>query len=127
MDQSELDAIKARCAAATEGPWEHHKRTARKGEAPIESTVSSVGHPNSPKRPYAVCVNPRYGKVVFDDIDAAFIAHARTDISALAEECEKWRQYGQSMLAEHADCDPLEPCVCWVCSEARALLAEVDE
>lgn len=70
MNDAELRKL---ALAATEGPWEHHKRTN------VCSTVSSIGGPNHPDRPRAVCVNPHYGKTRFDKTDAAYIAAANPE------------------------------------------------
>jgi hypothetical protein len=77
MDQTRLDAIRARCEAATPGPW----NAIDKG-----NTVPSYAI-----RHFAVgekCVNVASG-ISPKTGDADFIAHARTDVPDLLDEIER--------------------------------------
>lgn len=82
-------------AKATAGRWEHHQREAS------DSTVASVGPPNAPGRPCAVCVNPRYGKDEFDATDGPFIAAARDDAPLLADACDLLLRIVRAMFDQH--------------------------
>jgi len=78
MDQTRLDAIRARCEAATPGPW----NAIDKG-----NTVPSYAI-----RHFAVgekCVNVASG-ISPKTGDADFIAHARTDVPDLLNERVLW-------------------------------------
>jgi hypothetical protein len=86
MDKARLDAIRARCEAATPGPW----NAIDKG-----NTVPSYAI-----RHFAVgekCVNVASG-ISTKTGDADFIANARTDVPDLLAEVEKLREQ-----LEHAD------------------------
>jgi hypothetical protein len=86
MDKARLDAIRARCEAATPGPW----NAIDKG-----NTVPSYAI-----RHFAVgekCVNVASG-ISPKTGDADFIAAARTDVPDLLAEVEKLREQ-----LEHAD------------------------
>lgn len=82
MCDIDLEPIKARCEAATEGPWERHdcppcferghedvQIWAGQGNIPITQWLDSECHNVS--------------------ADAEFIAHARTDVPALVAEVER--------------------------------------
>lgn len=72
----DLDAIKARCEAATPGPWEWHSNGLRSGDFDcIWGTVDNTGE--------------TYVGVHEDD--SVFIAHAIDDIPALVAEVERLR------------------------------------
>ena len=83
----DLEAIKARAAAATEGPWEWDD--------------STIGQHWSRPEPWAVvvddevsCMDYCYGgssSPIKSDADGQFIAHAREDIPALVAEVERLR------------------------------------
>lgn len=101
----DLDAIRARCEAASPGPW-------RATNGLLASIVAEVG-----------C-----GWFVETDIggssrlaayDAAFIAHARTDVPALLAEVER--------LAFRCSGDAGPPAIDALCTERDALRAELDE
>jgi len=99
MTQAELDAIRARCEAATPGPWTFE---ASEGDCGFSGTcprsliycddkcpacehweVYKGAWPNGPEM--VECGDYTF----FTDADAAFIAHARTDIPALLAEVER--------------------------------------
>lgn len=74
MTREELAAIRARVAAAADGPWE------------------AVGTSNA-RRVWSVPegrhARPLDGMGLFTDDDAAFIAHARVDVPALLAEVDR--------------------------------------
>ena len=84
----DLEAIKARAAAATEGPWEWDDPT--------------IGQHWSSPEPWATVVDDEvncggycYGgssSPIKSDADGQFIAHAREDIPALVAEVERLRE-----------------------------------
>lgn len=81
----DLDAIRARAEAATEGPWavapeDFGPHT--EGDFPVvDRRADYIGH------------SPDDGvRAGFDLPDAEFIAHARTDVPALVEEVERLRE-----------------------------------
>ena len=84
----DLEAIKARAAAATEGPWEWDDPT--------------IGQHWSRPEPWATVVDDEvncggycYGgssSPIKSDADGQFIAHAREDIPALVAEVERLRE-----------------------------------
>ena len=86
-ERPDLEAIKARVAAATEGPWEWDDTT--------------IGQHWSHPEPRAVvvddevsCMDYCYGgssNPIKSDADGQFIAHAREDIPALVVEVERLR------------------------------------
>ena len=79
----DLDAIKERLAKATPGPWAVCKRPANSTWVQ-GGTIGSVPHGS---RVADTCVlGPNYAH------DAAFIAHAPTDIAALVAEVERLRR-----------------------------------
>jgi hypothetical protein len=73
----DLDAIKARAEVATPGPWEEDG-----------SEIYVVG-----SRAWVAesCHLAEYGVTAHGDLDAEFIAHARTDVPALVAEVERLR------------------------------------
>lgn len=70
MTQTELEAIKARAAAATPGPWEFD------GKGDIV--------PDGDKSDFVAMIH-------YSAEDAEFIAHARADVPALVAEVERLR------------------------------------
>jgi hypothetical protein len=128
----DLPAIKARCEAATEGPWREGTRNvwfdavplciARTDRSWLDDGVEHYRGPDTPQRMQA---------------DAAFIAHARTDIPALVARIEELETIVRLHLTECAHCGcslylPGGPPHCHDClvdeddetrwNEARALL-----
>lgn len=81
MNPEELDAIKARDAAASLGPW----------EAKAYRVCAGLGIIAACWRPWGPVTGA--GSI---EADAAFIAHARSDVPALVVEVERLR-------AENAD------------------------
>ena len=80
----DLEAIKARCNAATEGPWEYQGDT---------SNGDHILYGN-PKRDLAYCpqCSRQWGVQFIGTKDGRFIAYARTDIPDLIKEVERLRQ-----------------------------------
>jgi hypothetical protein len=80
-EQVDLDVIRARADAATEGPWEHA------GGIHGDPIVAEVG-----RKMFGLIIGmgntgrPDYGRA-----DAEFIAHARADVPALVAEVERLR------------------------------------
>lgn len=91
----DLEAIKARAAAATEGPWEWDDPT--------------IGQHWSRPKPWTEVVNADvacggycYGgssSPIKSDVDGQFIAHAREDIPALVDEVERLREEMDGMVS----------------------------
>lgn len=95
-DALDLDAIEARAAAATEGPWEwredSHDRLILAGPLKSPSPDDESAYPwmavlswaglKEPKRPLTAKLSPA---------DKAFIAAARTDVPALVAEVRRLR------------------------------------
>lgn len=79
MDAERLAEIRARCEAATAGPWWHDWNM---GGSPNEVWVSGDSWG-------LICTTD--GGVGDEDKDAEFIAHAREDIPALLAEVERLR------------------------------------
>lgn len=112
----DLEAIKARAAAATEGPWEWGNPT--------------IGQHWSRPEPWAEVVNADvacgsycYGgsvRPIESDADGQFIAHAREDIPALVAEVDELRRRLDAVLKLHhaVDCEPSET-ICAGCSTLR--------
>ena len=72
---ADLEAIKAREAAATPGPWEVNG-------SPHDRHIATIG------RHYITTPN-KEGRSAHNDEEAAFIAHAREDLPALLEAVER--------------------------------------
>ena len=77
----DLDAIKARCEAATPGPWEVNG-------SPHDRHIATVGR-------HHITKPDRAGRSAHNDEIAKFIAHARTDVPALVAEVERLRKYAK--------------------------------
>jgi hypothetical protein len=91
----DLDAIKARCEAATPGPWEWD----RDDEGLVSQSVTDTEHGEFGT------ILARYPRLVatgypckegtgfpdYDGPNGRFIAHARTDVPALVAEVERLR------------------------------------
>ena len=101
MKQSELNGIKARCEAATPGPWRYYANTIPIGYAKGED-VRADCEPDD-----RICLDSR-------PVNAEFIAHAREDIPRLVAEVEKLR----AALQKSVDA--------WSASPGR-LIAAMDE
>ena len=96
LASSELMEMKARCDAATPGPWESDGEVIGwlGGEAP--GVAVWYEHENQPRNhsPICMCQPNRSGKygvagTEYPIEDAAIIAHARTDLPRLIEEVER--------------------------------------
>ena len=79
MTEQELKAIEARANAATPGPWVHETRygaigAVEAGNEALAQVQQRVARDNNRR-----------------DTDAAFIAHARTDIPSLVDEVRRLR------------------------------------
>ena len=87
-DELNLDEMQARCDAATKGPWTFTREaTTEENDIPCWVLESALGLPD------VLC---RYWATSFVGAkDAAFIAHARTDIPALIAEVRRLRREAQ--------------------------------
>lgn len=100
MTDRELDAIAARCEAATPGPWE-----------PVVGRFDVIAprETNAGLDRYHVCDTSGRD---YDQmrVNAAFIAHSRQDIPALLAEVRRLR----ALLCPHCRCraDHPQPCHC---------------
>lgn len=83
----DLEAIKARAAAATPGPWTGHEEAGRVIVSASNSDLSLL----------ALDVDGT--AIVFSHADHAFICHARTDIPALVAEVERLIPHRQAVAA----------------------------
>ncbi len=81
MSDLDLEAIKARAAAATPGPWE-------RPEYGIFSFTA--------RTEYGAAM-PVVGDCIYADADADFIAHAREDMDTLVAEVERLRERIESL------------------------------
>lgn len=120
MTSEELAAIKARAEAATPGPWEVGECNEVRAACPVvgfdRGTVDEmyvrhqectypncqpIGMGDAP-RGYRVFIcetdNGAYGPL---REDAEFIAHARTDVPALAEEVERLQKVADFHIGAH--------------------------
>lgn len=77
MTDAELAEIEARCAAATEGPWEYDYTEVHQAYAVDQSCRTIVGR-ETINRGYE-----SFDNLVLRSQDAAFIASARTDVPKL--------------------------------------------
>jgi len=90
MTQEELDAIKARCEAATAGPW--HWSGDYPSDAPCPHGTDWTDHgPDLTSSTDPVITSSGYDASSLDvsDADAEFIAAARSDVPALLAEIER--------------------------------------
>lgn len=92
MTKAELATIRARCDAATAGPWrwrDYETAVGLVGQICGESFIllPAVEFESEPETDYRYCLKLREGFHMVDfrreHPDAEFIAHARTDIPAL--------------------------------------------
>ena len=96
-ERPDLEAIKARAAAATEGPWEWDDLT--------------IGQHWSRPKPLATVVDDKVSCMAYcyggssspikSDADGQFIAHAREDIPALLYEVERLQHRLDAVEARH--------------------------
>ena len=102
MPDLDLDAIEARANAATPGPWTT-ERPAPLTEGPAAGLRPGVCiAATSPSKENRVYANPPGGQ--YPSADQRFIAHARTDVPALADEVRRLRAALTSLSndADHA-------------------------
>lgn len=78
MNDEQLTAIRARCEAATPGPWRENEFT---GSEDIHQVVPS--NPSVLFEHGAIC------DIIPSKADTRFIAHAREDVPALLDEVER--------------------------------------
>lgn len=101
----DLKAIKARCDAATEGPWK------------LDSKMDIIG-PFTKARCLLFSANT--------DQDAAFVAASRTDLPALVE----WVERAKEKIEDYCDMcgctDALNKAPCLECREAEKLLGQLE-
>ena len=88
MKQDELDAIRARCEAATPGPWNYGEAVEwRRGAGPFEDRGAEIISFSDVEVVVGGLQDEQGGAVgVLRNADAAFIAHARADVPALLNE-----------------------------------------
>ena len=115
----DLDAIKARLAAATPGPWRHGPET----DAKVGNVVD-FGPP--PTAPFAVlyCADTRDARAQRLH-DADLIAHAPTDIAALIAEVEALRSESLTMRQWAEEAAAAENANAQELREARAEVARL--
>lgn len=109
-DAAEVEAIRTRCDAATEGPWRVRDR--RGGYMP---TVEDALGRELTQVEYDGSYAGGAGASFWEEADVAFVAHARTDIPALlalvdtqAQEIERL-QDGLFEIAKQHTTDELSP------------------
>ena len=109
MTEAELDAIEARCRAATEGPWNVTPYDAEYASGNIERMWDIDGSYPEDDKPWQRSVARVWGDNAVwlrdresDGGNAAFIAHARTDVPALVAEVRRLRAERDAALAEVA-------------------------
>lgn len=90
MDKAELQAIRARADAATEGPWTGIER----GNSVVSRGVATVAYDGQPRKNVCSGISPKSS-------DAAFIAAARTDVPALCDEVERLQDAQRWVDAEY--------------------------
>ena len=126
MTGLDLDAIEARVNAATPGPWITGVRWEDPCDVywvPINRPGSDPDNPHQPDRialiRYETCgfQYPHYEALS----DAAFIAHARTDVPALVAEVRRLRAE-----REHMELNPTGT-VDWLKNRVNELTAERDQ
>lgn len=103
MTPAELDAIRARAAAATAGPWRPHEEDGSncvwREELPAASTCI-MSHGTAFALGVAVAATPDP-----NNEDATFIAHAREDVPALLAEVDTLRAALGSLVDALPRCD----------------------
>ncbi len=118
MTEQELAAIEARAAAATEGPWEvTADQHALDNEREHCQGITAPPGPDEIEMGKEYDIEPRQREIVVTDsgfypplkADAAFIAHARTDVPALVcevrrvgAERDSWRSVAEQLSREAA-------------------------
>lgn len=87
MNDDERAAIKKRAEAATPGPWE------------VEP--DDGGHDMHGFATRTTIRTPEWARYGFDEADAEFIAHARTDVPALVAEVESLRMERANLMIRY--------------------------
>ena len=97
MTQEELKFIRARCEAATPGPWvdrmlgPYAKPGMRRVMEGRKAGPTAHGEVARTHRDGGVHTSCTTGKWETERVNALFIAHARTDVPALLDEVERLR------------------------------------
>lgn len=102
MTPKELAEIKARCDAATPGPYKAELDVFEHDDPEIEVCITNIGATTPPTRGYLSLFTAGTGLKVSEENwpkahasqdlrDAEFFAHARTDVPALLAEIERLR------------------------------------
>lgn len=102
-DHLDLDAIRARAEAATEGPW-HRVGKSIQADVPLSDDGPSTTKWNTT----VVCSVGAWGSGRPTEEDAEFIAHARTDVPALLSiaQAALYREGSEDCLQN--ECDHVE-------------------
>jgi len=108
LTEEELQAIRARCAKATPGPWWWHQNCASGGGEPLwEEDRDLRRHVNSDGTTNVVFLMADWGNVLYFDegqlpgwADATFIACARQDVPRLLAEVERLRAENARLRAQ---------------------------
>lgn len=96
MTHDELQAIKARADGATPGPWEAKAY----GPYPLTTRVYGKSEPPTVAEMFRAedrLSAPYYDQITAADLNAAFIAHARTDVPALIAEVERLQRHSRAL------------------------------
>ncbi len=97
MTDDELKAIRARCEAATPGPWvdrmlgPYGRQDMRRVMEGRKAGPTMHGEVARTYRDGGVHTSCTTGKLETERVNALFIAHARSDIPALLDEVERLR------------------------------------
>ncbi len=99
MTQAELDEMRARCEAATDGPWEALGKLDDGGGDPEVNTVSEIAVKDwdgTEIRSQFICKTTdddlSWTRVHNVDADTEFIAHSRADVPRLLDEVGRMRE-----------------------------------
>lgn len=105
MTEEQLDAIRARCEAASPGPWVADLSEWCCLECTVEESNSCEESPDSCGE--GVCIRGAFidtramieddDYCWYTDSDAKFIAHAREDIPALLADREYWKERAEAL------------------------------
>ena len=126
MTPDELDAIEARAAAATPGPWAAEDERHGKGSCSCCGEVLYAWNIVAPSREVVVSAMDDVTPGVHGDADATFIAHARTDVPALITALrEAWAE-AEAMLRGEVD-GMFTSVVHGCCAEVEQLKEALDE
>lgn len=109
MNQSRLDAIRARCEAATPGPWEAVNKSVRLAGVVCEFSWGKEA-PDGHNGGICNCLGASYGAKKNDPVNeqargnAAFIAASRTDVPDLLAEVERLQAENEQLRNENVLC-----------------------